>query len=134
VYLRDIWPSAGEIAETIQYAVQADMFHKRYAEVYDGDEHWHALETPSGDRFAWAEDSTTSAARRSSKRSRPSPNRRRTSRARASWPCSATRSPPTTSPRRSIKADSPAGRYLQEHGVEPADFNSYAHGAATTRS
>jgi aconitate hydratase len=126
VYLRDIWPSAGEIAETIQYAVQADMFHKRYAEVYDGDEHWHALETPSGDRFAWAEDSTYIRRPPFLEALAPEPE------------------PPTDiegarvlallgdsvttdhiSPAGSIKADSPAGRYLQEHGVEPADFNSY---------
>jgi len=126
VYLRDIWPSAQEIADTMQHAVRADMFHKRYAEVYDGDEHWHALETPSGDRFAWAEDSTYIRRPPFLEGLAPEPE------------------PPTDiegarvlallgdsittdhiSPAGSIKADSPAGRYLQEHGVEPAEFNSY---------
>jgi len=126
VYLRDIWPSAEEIAETIQHAVQADMFHKRYAEVYDGDEHWHALETPSGDRFAWADDSTYIR--------RPPfleglslepdpPADIEGARVLALLGDSVTTD--HISPAGSIKRDSPAGRYLQEHGVEPADFNSY---------
>ena len=58
VYLRDIWPTEKEIAETIESAVQSDMFRKSYGEVFEGDERWTGLEVPTGDRFAWADDST----------------------------------------------------------------------------
>ena len=58
VHLRDIWPSEHEIAETIESAVQSDMFRKSYEHVFDGDERWNSLEVPTGDRFAWDDDST----------------------------------------------------------------------------
>ena len=58
VYLKDIWPSTKEIAQTVEEAVQSDMFRKSYGEVFDGDERWNGLEVPTGDRFAWDEDST----------------------------------------------------------------------------
>ena len=126
VYLRDIWPAPQEIAETIQHAVQSDMFRKRYAEVFDGDEHWRALETPTGERFAWADDSTYVR--------RPPffeglalepdpPSDILDARVLALLGDSVTTD--HISPAGSIKRDSPAGRYLQEHGIEPADFNSY---------
>src|SRR5207249_8699950 len=53
VYLRDIWPSEPEVAQTIAHAVRADMFRKSYGEVFAGDERWNGLEVPSGERFAW---------------------------------------------------------------------------------
>ena len=62
VYLRDIWPSSQEIAETVESALQSDMFRRRYSEVYEGDDHWRSLEIPSGDRFAW--DATSTYVRR----------------------------------------------------------------------
>ena len=55
VYLRDIWPSEQEVAQTVEQAVQSDMFRKSYAEVFDGDERWNSLEVPTGDRFAWSD-------------------------------------------------------------------------------
>ena len=58
VYLKDIWPSSAEIAETIEEAVQSDMFRKSYGEVFDGDERWNGLEVPTGELFAWDERST----------------------------------------------------------------------------
>ncbi len=58
VYLRDIWPSEREIAQTIGEAVHSDMFRKSYAEVFAGDERWNGLEVPGGERFAWDEHST----------------------------------------------------------------------------
>ena len=58
VYLRDIWPSAEEVAETIADAVRSEMFSRTYANVYDGDEAWRALDTPDGDLFAWEPGST----------------------------------------------------------------------------
>src|SRR6185437_8042620 len=58
VYLKDIWPTAAEVAETILDAVQSDMFRKSYSEVFDGDDRWNSLEVPAGDSFAWDEQST----------------------------------------------------------------------------
>src|SRR4029450_7815286 len=58
VYLRDLWPSSEEVNETIRQAVQSDMFRKSYAQVFEGDERWNSLEVPTGDSFAWDEDST----------------------------------------------------------------------------
>ena len=58
VYLKDIWPSSAEIATVVEDAVQSDMFHKSYGEVFDGDQRWNSLEVPSGDLFAWDERST----------------------------------------------------------------------------
>ena len=58
VYLRDIWPSTAEIAQTVEEAVQSDMFRKSYGEVFEGDERWNGLDVPTGDRFAWDDDST----------------------------------------------------------------------------
>src|SRR5207253_1019174 len=58
VYLRDLWPSAEEIADTIAEAIRSDMFSRTYADVFAGDEHWNALDVPEGDLFAWDPDST----------------------------------------------------------------------------
>ena len=58
VYLRDIWPSEHDIAQTVEHAVQSDMFRKSYAQVYDGDVNWSSLEVPAGDRYAWDAAST----------------------------------------------------------------------------
>ena len=116
VYLRDIWPSAQEIAQTIEDAVQSDMFRKSYGEVFDGDERWNGLEVPDRRplRLGRRLDLRAPAAvlRRAC---RPSPTPvQPTSRARACWRSSATRSPPTTSRRRARSSeDSPAGRVPQ---------------------
>ena len=58
VYLRDLWPSQAEVNETIESAVESDMFRKSYGEVFEGDEDWNALEVPEGDRYAWDPEST----------------------------------------------------------------------------
>src|SRR5206468_3999712 len=58
VYLKEIWPSQGEIHETIQRSVRAEMFRKSYDAVFQGDEHWNALPVPTGDLYAWDEAST----------------------------------------------------------------------------
>ena len=127
VYLRDIWPSEQEVAATVGECVRAEMFRDSYGEVFTGDERWRTLPVPAGERFGWEEqlDVRAPAAvfRRHAARSR---RRSPTSTGRACWRCSATASRPTTSRRRArSSATSPAGRYLQEHGVEPRDFNSY---------
>ncbi|MGD0981766.1 MAG: aconitate hydratase AcnA, partial [Solirubrobacteraceae bacterium] len=126
VYLRDIWPSSQEIAETVESALQSDMFRRRYAEVYEGDDHWRSLEVPSGDRFAWERDSTYVRRPPFFENFAPEPDPPRDiigARALALLGDSVTTD--HISPAGSIKRDSPAGRYLEDHGVEFADFNSY---------
>src|SRR6187401_2953927 len=58
VYLKDIWPSAEDVARLVEESVHEEMFQKSYGEVFEGDEHWNSLEIPEGDRFAWEDDST----------------------------------------------------------------------------
>ena len=126
VYLRDIWPSEQEVAETIGEAVRADMFRNSYGEVFAGDERWNGLEVPGGERFAWERDSTYVRLPPYFQDMPPSPSRSPT--------CAGARvlallgDSVTTdhiSPAGSIKRDGPAGAYLQEQGVAPRDFNSY---------
>jgi aconitate hydratase len=126
VFLKDIWPSAAEVAETVQEAVQSDMFHKSYGQVFDGDERWNSLEVPSGDSFAWDPESTY--VRRppffeSLPREPEAVRDIEGARVLAVLGDSVTTD--HISPAGAIKRDSPAGRYLIEHGVEPRDFNSY---------
>jgi aconitate hydratase len=126
VYLRDIWPSEQEIAETIESAVQSDMFRKSYGEVFEGDERWTGLEIPTGDRFAWAQDSTYVRLPPyfEGMPDEPAPVEDFAG-ARVLALLGDSVTTDHISPAGSIKKDSPAGRYLQEHGVEVKDFNSY---------
>ncbi|MEO8967337.1 MAG: aconitate hydratase [Solirubrobacteraceae bacterium] len=126
VYLRDIWPSEHEIARTIQEAVRTDMFRKSYGEVFDGDERWNSLVVPTGDRFEWAEESTYVRLPPyfEGMPARPEPlSDINDARVLALLGDSVTTD--HISPAGSIKRDGPAGAYLQEHGVQPVDFNSY---------
>ncbi|HEY7966574.1 MAG TPA: aconitate hydratase AcnA [Solirubrobacteraceae bacterium] len=125
VYLRDVWPSSAEIARTVEAALRSDMFRKSYAEVFDGDENWHSLDVPTGDRYDWRE---SSYVRRppffdSLPAEPPEPVDIAGARALAVLGDSVTTD--HISPAGAIKRDSPAGRYLLEAGVEFADFNSY---------
>ncbi len=126
VYLRDIWPSEREVADTVGEAVRAEMFRKSYGEVFAGDERWNGLEVPDGERFAWAEDSTYVRL--------PPVLPGHAGRAGELTDIAGARvlallgDSVTTdhiSPAGSIKRDGPAGTYLQEQGVQPRDFNSY---------
>jgi aconitate hydratase len=126
VFLKDIWPSAAEVAQTIEDAVQSDMFRKSYGEVFDGDERWNSLEVPIGESFAWVPESTY--VRRppffEKLPTEPVPVRDiEGARVLALLGDSVTTD--HISPAGSIKRDSPAGRYLIEHDVQPRDFNSY---------
>jgi len=126
VYLRDIWPSEREVQEAMVRAVTASMFREQYQDVFRGDERWQTLAIPSGDRFAWDPNSTyirhppffEGLTRE------PAPLADiRGARALALLGDSITTD--HISPAGSIKKDSPAGKYLMAHGVQPADFNSY---------
>ncbi|HWF49847.1 MAG TPA: aconitate hydratase [Solirubrobacteraceae bacterium] len=126
VYLRDIWPSAAEVSETVLDAVQSDMFRKSYAEVFDGDERWNSLEIPTGDSFAWGEDSTY--VRRPPFFENLPREPEATVDIEGARVLAVLGDSVTTdhiSPAGSIKRDGPAGQYLIEHGVQPKDFNSY---------
>src|SRR5215211_1988362 len=126
VYLKDIWPSADEVAHTVEEAVQSDMFTKSYGEVFEGDERWNSLEVPEGDRFAWAEDSTYVRQPTFFEDLAPEPEPRgdiEGARVLALLGDSVTTD--HISPAGAIKKDSPAAKYLNEHGVQNKDFNSY---------
>ena len=126
VYLRDLWPSAEEVGRTIEQAVRSEMFRSSYGEVFDGDERWNGLEIPTGERFAWDDGSTY--VRRppffDGMPREPEPiTEIRGARVLAKLGDSVTTD--HISPAGSIKRDGPAGAYLQAHGVEVRDFNSY---------
>ncbi|MGH3975726.1 MAG: aconitate hydratase, partial [Pseudonocardiaceae bacterium] len=126
VYLTDIWPSPEEIQKVIESAISQEMFAKDYADVFAGDDRWQTLPTPEGETFSWNPESTYV---------RKPPY----------FEGMATQPPPVAdisgarvlallgdsvttdhiSPAGAIKEDSPAGRYLSEHGVARRDFNSY---------
>ncbi|ERI53882.1 aconitate hydratase [Pseudomonas sp. EGD-AK9] len=125
VYLRDIWPSQAEIAEAIA-KVDTAMFRKEYAEVFAGDAQWQAIEVPQADTYVWQADSTYIQ--------HPPffediagdpPHIGDIHEARILALLGDSVTTDHISPAGNIKADSPAGRYLREQGVAPADFNSY---------
>ncbi len=126
VYLKDIWPSAEDVARVVEESVHEEMFQSSYGEVFEGDERWNGLEIPEGDRFAWAEDSTY--VRRPTfledvPKEPSDPGDIEGARVLAKLGDSVTTD--HISPAGAIKEDSPAGRYLKEHGIEKKDFNSY---------
>jgi aconitate hydratase len=126
VYLKDIWPSAEEVAHTVEEAVQSDMFTSSYGEVFAGDERWNSLDVPEGERFAWADDSTYVRLPPFFDDLPPEPEPVgdiEGARVLALLGDSVTTD--HISPAGAIKKDSPAARYLNEHGVENKDFNSY---------
>ncbi len=126
VYLKDIWPSAEDVARTVEEAVQSDMFTSSYGEVFEGDERWNSLEVPEGDRYAWSEDSTYVQRPPFFDDLPPEPEPVEDiegARVLALLGDSVTTD--HISPAGAIKKDSPAARYLNEHGVENKDFNSY---------
>ncbi|HEV8111843.1 MAG TPA: aconitate hydratase AcnA [Planctomycetota bacterium] len=126
VFLKDVWPSAREVQDAIAGSVGADMFSKSYADVFAGDERWRAIQVPKGDTYAWDPNSTyvkhppyfVAMPRH------PGPIADfQGARVLCAFGDSITTD--HISPAGSIKPTSPAGRYLQELGVKPEDFNSY---------
>lgn len=126
VFLKDIWPDAAEVQETIDNSINKDMFVHQYASVFEGDERWRNLETPTGAVFEWNEASTY--VRKPpyfdgmTMETTPVTD---ISGARVLAKLGDSVTTDHISPAGSIKADSPAGRYLTEHGVDRKDFNSY---------
>jgi aconitate hydratase len=126
VYLRDIWPNAKEVSDTIASSVRAEMFSETYADVFTGDDAWRTLPVPEGELFAWDPQSTYV---------RQPPYFEGMERVPAPVSdiegacCLVILGDSVTtdhiSPAGAIRPDSPAGKYLIEHGVERKDFNSY---------
>ena len=126
VYLRDIWPSEREIQEMMLRSVTAEMFRRVYAEVFHGDERWQALPVPEGDRYQWDAGSTYIRYPPFFEHLEMTPAPLQdVSGARVLALLGDSVTTDHISPAGSIPADSPAGRYLIEHGVQPRDFNSY---------
>ncbi|MEM8963085.1 MAG: aconitate hydratase AcnA [Acidobacteriota bacterium] len=126
VFLRDIWPSGEEIATVVGSSLQAAMFADEYADVFTGDDRWRALPVPEGATFAWADDSTYVRNPPYFEGMGKTPES--TTDIAGARVLALVGDSVTTdhiSPAGAIKRDSPAGRYLMEHGVEPRDFNSY---------
>jgi aconitate hydratase len=126
VFLSDIWPSADEVQRTIDESINSEMFTTQYAGVFEGDARWKALPTPEGDVFTWDENSTyvRKAPYFDGMKATPDPvTDIADARVLAKLGDSVTTD--HISPAGSIKADSPAGKYLTEHGVSRVDFNSY---------
>ena len=126
VFLADIWPDAAEVQATIDSSIDTEMFTRQYKTVFDGDERWQSLPTPTGDTFEWNAQSTYVR--------KPPYFEGMTLEPSAVSDISGARvlallgDSVTTdhiSPAGSIKADSPAGRYLSDHGIDRLDFNSY---------
>jgi aconitate hydratase len=126
VYLKDIWPGEQELQETMIRAVNAEMFRRSYADVFTGDARWQNLPIPEGSRFAWDESSTyiRKPTFLEGMSMTPVPPADITG-ARVLALLGDSVTTDHISPAGSIKADSPAGKYLIEKGVKPSDFNSY---------
>ncbi|RLO49258.1 aconitate hydratase AcnA [Serratia marcescens] len=125
VYLKDIWPSSQDIAQAVE-EVRTEMFHKEYGEVFDGDANWQAIQVTGSATYQWQEDSTyiRHPPFFSTMKVTPDPVQDiKDARILAILADSVTTD--HISPAGNIKRDSPAGRYLSEHGVAPQDFNSY---------
>ena len=126
VFLKDIWPTPAEVQAVVDSAITSEMFSKDYASVFDGDNRWKSLDTPTGKVFEW--DTKSTYVRKppyfENMQKAPKPvTDIAGARVMAILGDSVTTD--HISPAGSIKADSPAGKYLSEHGVDRKDFNSY---------
>jgi len=126
VYLRELWPSAKEIAEAMEKATDPEMFRHAYAGVFAGDQMWQTLPVPLGQTFDWEPDSTyVRHPPYFEGMSKTPPAVEEIAGARVLLKLGDSITTDHISPAGSIRRDSPAGQYLMAHGVAPADFNSY---------
>jgi aconitate hydratase A / 2-methylisocitrate dehydratase len=126
VYLKDIWPTQAEVAEAIERGLSSESFRKEYSTVSDGDANWQGLKFPTGSVYQWEPDSTyiRQAPYFDGMTMTPSPVADIAG-ARVLAVLGDSVTTDHISPAGNIKKDGPAGKYLAEHGVKPADFNSY---------
>jgi aconitate hydratase len=126
VYLKDIWPTAAEIDQTIASSIDGDMYRSSYGDVYTGDERWQALEIPSGNLYDWQQDSTYIRRPTYFDGMPAEPgNVEDIADARVLVVLGDSVTTDHISPAGAIRPDSPAGQYLIEHGVDRREFNSY---------
>ena len=126
VFLKDIWPTASEVQETIDSSISSSMFKKQYGSVFEGDARWKGLPTPTGATFAWDSKSTYVQKAPYFDGMTMTPDAvTDISNARVLALLGDSVTTDHISPASSIKADSPAGKYLTGLGVARADFNSY---------
>ena len=126
VFLADIWPTAAEIQSVIDSSISSEMFKKDYASVFEGDHRWKSLSTPTGKTFEW--DSKSTYVRKPPYFEGMPRNPKPVSDISGARVMAILGDSVTTdhiSPAGNIKADSPAGKYLAEHGIDRVDFNSY---------
>lgn len=126
VYLKDIWPTADEVQKTIDESINSEMFKTQYAGVFEGDSRWKALSTPEGAVFDWDQKSTyvRKPPYFDGMKKNPEPVKDILG-ARVLAKLGDSVTTDHISPAGSIKADSPAGQYLTDHGISRVDFNSY---------
>ena len=126
VYLRDIWPTQAEVQQAVEQFVTPEMFQTQYADVFTGDEQWRGVQVSGGDVYEWSDASTYIQEPPFFVDLSPRPEPiRPLSGARALCVVGDSITTDHISPAGVITPDSPAGEYLQEHGVKPLDFNSY---------
>jgi len=126
VFLKDIWPDAHELHDFIRDTVTSKMFSSNYASVFEGDERWKSMDTPTGEMFEWSDDSTyvqNPPYFEGMSLDLPEIGDIKGARCLARLGDSVTTD--HISPAGAIKPDSPAGQYLQDNGISPVDFNSY---------
>ena len=126
VYLKDIWPTPAEVQAVVDSAISSEMFSKDYASVFDGDNRWKSLDTPTGKVFEW--DAKSTYVRKPPYFEGMPKNPKSVTDIAGAKVLAILGDSVTTdhiSPAGNIKADSPAGKYLSEHGVDRKDFNSY---------
>ena len=126
VFLKDIWPTQAEVSATVASSIDAEMFHKEYSTISLGDENWQHLKFPEGETYGWEPDSTyiRKAPYFDGMTATPAPVED-IHRARVLAVLGDSVTTDHISPAGSIKLNGPAGKYLTDHGVKPADFNSY---------
>ena len=126
VYLKDIWPSATELQDFIKKNVSSEMFQSSYSNVFEGDERWKSMDTPTGEMFSWQDNSTyVQNPPYFEGMSMELPTIEDIKGARVLLKLGDSVTTDHISPAGSIQANSPAGEYLQANGVVPTDFNSY---------
>jgi aconitate hydratase len=126
VYLKDIWPTPEEVQAVVKRSVRAEMFQKEYSEVFQGDDRWNSVKVPSGDLYEWSEKSTyIRKPPYFQNMLDPATSVRDLSGLRVLAMLGDSVTTDHISPAGNIPADSPAGKFLIEHGVKPGDFNSY---------
>jgi aconitate hydratase len=126
VFLKDIWPSTEEIQSAVKRSVRAEMFQKQYSEVFQGDERWNSVKVPTGDQYDWSEKSTyIRKPPYFENMVDPKTSVKDLTGLRVLAMLGDSVTTDHISPAGNIPADSPAGKFLIEHGVKPGDFNSY---------